>query len=62
MRNLEEKLNTSADLIAKKDFAAAQILLENIIAHQPKNVEALKNLGLCYVNLGEFTLAANVFL
>lgn len=46
-----EKIN---ELINNKEFALAKQELLKILDKDEKNIEALKLLGLCHVNLGEF--------
>lgn len=48
------------DLIANKEFEKAEALLLDKI--QESNIEDLKNLGLCQVNLGKFENALQTFL
>ena len=51
MENLQEKLDKALDLINEDDFSGAQKLLNEILEVEPNNIEALKNLGLCEINL-----------
>lgn len=53
-----EKIN---ELIAEKSFEEAKTELEEILNQDGKNVEALKLLGLCNVNLGLFSQGKNNF-
>ena len=39
------------ELVAQKDFSQAKIKLEDFLTENEKNVEALKLLGLCNLNL-----------
>ena len=52
MKNIEELIN-------KKEFATAKEELLKILEKDEKNIEALKLLGLCYVNLGEYILSTS---
>ena len=54
MKNIEELIN-------KKEFATAKEELLKILEKDEKNIEALKLLGLCYVNLGEYKEGQDVF-
>ena len=49
--NLMEEIN---NLIADKNFKQAELELEKILETDEKNLDALKLLGLCYVNLQKF--------
>ncbi len=51
MENLQEKMGTALDLINEEDFVSAQKLLVEIVESEPNNIEAIKNLGLCEINL-----------
>lgn len=53
-----EKIN---ELINNKEFALAKQELLNILDKDEKNIEALKLLGLCYVNLGEYKEGQGIF-
>lgn len=55
-------LDKSIELIAENKFQEAKEILEKITLKEPSNFDALKNLGLCYVNLEEFELALKAFL
>lgn len=57
MDNLE-KIN---ELINNKEFAQAKEDLQKILAEDEKNIEALKLLGLCYINLEEYKEGQAVF-
>jgi len=46
-----DKIN---DLIGLKEFGQAKVALEEFLKHEENNVEAIKLLGLCHVNLGMF--------
>lgn len=46
-----DKIN---ELVAEKDFSQAKILLEEFLSEDEFNVEALKLLGLCNLNLNLF--------
>ena len=62
MENMELKLNEALELINKEDFIGAQAKLSEIIKEQPENIEVLKNLGLCEVNLDNPIAAIEAFL
>ena len=51
MENLQEKMGAALDFINEEDFVSAQKLLSEIIENEPTNIEAIKNLGLCEINL-----------
>ncbi len=51
MENTEKELNAALDLINAERFTEAKAKLEKIISIDENNIEALKNLGLCEVNL-----------
>ncbi|MBR3605328.1 MAG: tetratricopeptide repeat protein, partial [Candidatus Gastranaerophilales bacterium] len=51
MENLQEKMGAALDFINEEDFVSAQKLLIEIIENEPSNIEAIKNLGLCEINL-----------
>lgn len=53
-----EKIN---ELINNNEFALAKQELLKILKDDEKNIEALKLLGLCHVNLGEFKEGQGVF-
>lgn len=53
-----EKIN---ELINNKDFKQAKVELLKVIEGNEKDVEALKLLGLCHINLGEFKDGQAVF-
>ena len=57
MENLE-KIN---ELIKEKKFEEAKKDLISVIKNDEKDVEALKLLGLCHINLGEFKEGQGVF-
>ncbi len=61
MENIELNLNTALDLISKEQFVEAKEILKNIIEKDNTNTEALKNLGLCEVNLDNPTEAIKAF-
>ena len=47
----EEKLNEINEIIGEKDFSQAKIMLEDYLKDDEFNVEGLKLLGLCNLNL-----------
>ena len=57
MKNLD-KIN---ELIKEKKFEQAKKELNEIIKGDEKNIEALKMLGLCHINLGEFKEGQGIF-
>lgn len=54
-------LNKVNELIAEKDFETAKEILNKLLSEDENNLEALKLLGLCNVNLGFFTEGKNNF-
>ena len=56
-----ENLDKINELIKEKNFEEAKKELTNIIQNDEKNIEALKMLGLCHINLGEFKEGQAVF-
>ena len=56
-----ENLDKINELIKEKNFEEAKKELTNIIQNDEKNIEALKMLGLCHINLGEFKEGQGVF-
>ncbi len=56
-----ENLDKINELINEKKFEEAKKELAEIIKSDEKNVEALKLLGLCHINLGEFKEGQRVF-
>ena len=61
MENLENELNSALDLINSENYSEAKIKLEHIIRLDENNIEALKHLGLCEVNLDNPIDAIKVF-
>ena len=57
MENME-KIN---GLIENKEYEEAKKLLQELLTGDEKDVEALKLLGLCHVNLGEYKEGQSVF-
>lgn len=49
-----KNLDDISALIANKEYETAQTYLVELLAEDEKNIEALKLLGLCNVNLGKF--------
>jgi len=47
-----DKIN---ELVSSNDFEGAKIALEKILQDEPNNIDALKLLVLCNVNLGHFS-------
>ena len=56
-----ENLDRINELIQEKKFEQAKKELKNIIKDDEKDAEALKMLGLCHINLGEFKEGQGVF-
>ena len=57
----EIQLNKALELINSEDFTAAKALLEDILKNYPNDIESLKNLGLCEVNLDNPIAAIDAF-
>ena len=57
----DKQLNNALELINSQDYTGAKALLENIVKNNPDNLEAIKNLGLCEVNLDSPTDAIRCF-
>ena len=53
-----EKIN---ELITDNKFEQAKERLEEVLRTNPKNIEALKLLGLCYVNLEKYKEGQSIF-
>ncbi len=51
MKNINDKLDMALDLIQKEDYDKAKGILKEILDEDKGNIEALKNLGLCEINL-----------
>ena len=49
------------ELIAEKNFSEAKEYLQNMLQNDEKDIEALKLLGLCHVNLNEFQEGKSAF-
>ena len=56
-----KNINLACDLISENKFEEAKSILEEIIKEEPQNKEAIKNLGLCQINLGEWDGAKITF-
>ena len=56
-----ENLDKINELIKEKKFEQAKKELNEIIKGDEKNIEALKMLGLCHINLGEFKEGQGIF-
>lgn len=56
-----ENLDKINELIKDKKFEEAKRELSGLITEDEKDVEALKLLGLCYINLGEYKEGQGVF-
>ena len=56
-----ENLDNVKDLISNKEYKQAKKELLAYIKADEKDIEALKLLGLCYVNLGEFKEGQGIF-
>ena len=61
MEDLSKILDETSELISQKDFLSAARLLEKANIGSPNNVEVLKSLGLCYVNLEDYEQGKRVF-
>ena len=58
---VQNLLNNSFDLIAKSDFEGAYKGLSRAVLIEPDNVEIIKTIGLCLVNLERFDEASKFF-
>ena len=56
-----ENLDKINELINNKKYAEAKEELKTLITDEEKDVEALKLLGLCHINLNEFKEGQAVF-
>ena len=56
-----EYLNEATNLVGDKKFKEAKDVLANIDTNDEKNLEAIKLLGLCNINLEDFGSAKNNF-
>ena len=61
MENIENELSSALDLLNSEQYVEAKAKLEKILADDNNNIEALKNLGLCEVNLDNPIDAIKVF-
>lgn len=61
MENMQEKMEKALDLINSDEFNLAQKELKEILSIEPNNLEAIKNLALCEVNLDNPTEAISLF-
>ena len=61
MDNKNEIINQVADLIAKGKFDEAATLLEKINFEAENDIELIKNLGLCHINLKNYNKAKAAF-
>ncbi len=61
MENIENELSSALDLLNSEQYVEAKAKLEKILADDSNNIEALKNLGLCEVNLDNPIDAIKVF-
>ena len=61
MDNLQEKLDKALELINLQDFVMAQKELDEVLNEEPNNIEAIKNLALCEVNLDNPPRAIELF-
>lgn len=61
--NLEygDKLNQGINLMKAKNYEKAREWFEEVIRKEPRNIEAYKNLGNAYVNLGMYEKATECF-
>ncbi len=55
-------LETVVEMITNREFEEAKKILDVIILEEPDNIEIIKYLGLCNVNIGNFIEAKNNFL
>ena len=61
MENMQEKLDKALDLINQDEFSNAEKILTEILSVEPQNIEVIKNLGLCHINLDNPIDAINYF-
>ena len=61
MENTDNILNEALGYINKEEFEQAKSLLQKYLVSDPKNIEALKNLGLCEINLDNPLAAIDAF-
>ncbi|MBQ7287361.1 MAG: tetratricopeptide repeat protein [Candidatus Gastranaerophilales bacterium] len=61
MEKLQEKLDIALEQINSEEFALAQKTLKEILLEDENNIEAIKNLGLCEVNLDNHPEAMKLF-
>ena len=59
--NIDKLLNKSIDYIKESKYQEALILLNEAYEIENDNLEVLKNLALCYVNLDENEKALELF-
>ena len=56
-----KEIENALDLINTGDFNEAKNILTGIIENDPENIEALKSLGLCNINLNNYDEAYDSF-
>ena len=56
-----DKFTHAIDFLSKKDFESALQVLNEILEEEPDNLKALKNAGLCYLNLKDYDNATKTF-
>ena len=61
MEKLQVKLDYALEQINSEDFVSAQKTLNEILSEDENNLEAIKNLGLCEVNLDNHPEAIRLF-
>lgn len=49
------------ELITEGNFAKAKVLFEQVVVRQPKHIPAKGNLGVCYLQLGNYSAARQTF-
>ncbi|MBR5304216.1 MAG: tetratricopeptide repeat protein [Candidatus Gastranaerophilales bacterium] len=61
MESLQEKIDKALDLINNDEYTLAQKELKEVLSEEPDNVDAIKNLALCEVNLDNPIEAISLF-
>ena len=56
-----QELGKINELVSSNEFEEAKVALQSLLQAEPNDIEALKLLGLCNVNLGKFQEGKNNF-